>query len=162
MEALLVAPTPTCLHQEDTEDHKCFEACSPEGKKFAVKGLSVAGSCPSKYNVVDKTSIVDQCPDGVTSLRYCAGSDLNVTMKRKGESQVTVITEVEGVAHCTKDSECPSSYCQNPGPAGMCHGCGDACCQTDADCKGSYCANDPTKMPPYTCHGAAAVVPFEI
>merc|ERR1712185_757343 len=95
MEALLVAPTPTCLHQEDTEDHKCFEACSPEGKKFAVKGLSVAGSCPSKYNVVDKTSIVDQCPDGVTSLRYCAGSDLNVTMKRKGESRFSMALLVD-------------------------------------------------------------------
>merc|ERR1711970_1270122 len=54
-------------------------------------------------------------------------------------------------AHCTKDSECPSSYCQN----GVCHACGDKCCMTDKDCPGSYCANDPTKMPPYTCHGAA-------
>jgi hypothetical protein len=56
-------------------------------------------------------------------------------------------------AHCTKDSECPSSYCQN----GVCHACGDKCCMTDKDCPGSYCANDPTKMPPYTCHGAAKV-----
>merc|ERR1711881_476022 len=56
-------------------------------------------------------------------------------------------------AHCTKDSDCPSSYCQN----GVCHACGDKCCLTDKDCPGSYCANDPTKMPPYTCHGAAKV-----
>merc|ERR1711907_328633 len=52
-------------------------------------------------------------------------------------------------AHCTKDSDCPSSYCQH----GTCHACGDECCLTDKDCPGSYCANDPTKMPPYTCHG---------
>merc|ERR1711959_620036 len=56
-------------------------------------------------------------------------------------------------AHCTKDSECPSSYCQN----GVCHACGDKYCLTDKDCPGSYCANDPTKMPPYTCHGVAKV-----
>jgi hypothetical protein len=64
-------------------------------------------------------------------------------------SAVESFDMVGGVAHCTKDDQCPSSYCQN----GMCHACGDACCETDKDCPGSYCANDPTKMPPYTCHG---------
>jgi len=62
--------------------------------------------------------------------------------------------DVQGVAHCTKDSDCPSSYCQN----GVCHACGDACCLTDKDCPGSYCANDPTKFPPYTCHDSKSAV----
>merc|ERR1712072_536869 len=61
-------------------------------------------------------------------------------------------------AHCTKDSDCPSSYCQN----GVCHACGDKCCLTDKDCPGSYCANDPTKMPPYTCHGNANVIQLPV
>merc|ERR1712032_1702113 len=29
---------------------------------------------------------------------------------------------------------------------------GPAKCEVDTDCK-SYCMNDPTKSPPYTCHG---------
>jgi len=164
--AEVAPPAPTCLHNVDEMDHKCFEACSPEGKSFKSKGLDSAGACPASYNYVEKTKSVTQCPDGVTNLRYCAATALNVTMKTKGMAGVT-FTEamVGGVAHCTKDSECPSSYCQNPGPNGACHACGDACCLTDKDCPGSYCANDPTKMPPYTCHGktsltAPAATPF--
>jgi len=60
---------------------------------------------------------------------------------------------VHGVAHCSSDAQCPSSYCQHPGPSGECHTCGGACCLTDKDCPDAYCANDPTKMPPYFCHG---------
>jgi len=152
--AEVAPPAPTCLHNVDEMDHKCFEACSPEGKAFKSKGLDSAGACPASYNFVEKTKSITQCPDGVTNLRYCAATALNVTMKTKGMAGVT-FTEamVGGVTHCTKDSECPSSYCQNPGPNGACHACGDACCLTDKDCPGSYCANDPTKMPPYTCHG---------
>jgi len=154
MEALVAPPAATCLHDVDTEDHKCFEACSPEGKSFKEKGLTSAGACPGSYNFVEKTKVVEQCPDGVTNLRYCASVALNVTLKTKGEAGVTSLTEamVGGVAHCKKDADCPSSYCQN----GVCHACGDECCLTDKDCPGSYCANDPTKMPPYTCHGTAS------
>jgi len=70
------------------------------------------------------------------------------------EKAVMPAWDVQGVAHCTKDSDCPSSYCQN----GACHACGDACCLTDKDCPGSYCANDPTKFPPYTCHDSKSAV----
>eukprot|EP00656_Telonema_subtile_P010229 TRINITY_DN148_c0_g1_i2.p1 TRINITY_DN148_c0_g1~~TRINITY_DN148_c0_g1_i2.p1 ORF type:complete len:352 (+),score=113.53 TRINITY_DN148_c0_g1_i2:141-1196(+) len=77
------APAPVCLHQEDTEDHKCFEACA--ASTFAMKGISGTGVCPSTYNTVDKTQVVLQCPDGVTSTRYCPTTALNVTIKTKGQ-----------------------------------------------------------------------------
>jgi hypothetical protein len=75
-----------CFHQEDTEDHKCFEACNVESKKFSTKGIELAGQCPSKYNTVDSTKTVLQCPDGVTNVRYCAATALNVTIATKGEA----------------------------------------------------------------------------
>jgi cathepsin L len=78
------ATTPYCLHAEDLEDHKCFEACA--SATFKSKGYTVVGSCPTKYNTVDKTLTEEQCPDGVTNLRYCAATALNVTIKTKGEA----------------------------------------------------------------------------
>jgi len=76
---------PLCFHGEDKEDHKCFEACNAEGKKFATKGIEATGNCPANYNTVDTTKTVLQCPDGVTNVRYCAASALNVTIATKGE-----------------------------------------------------------------------------
>jgi hypothetical protein len=134
------------LHHVDEEDHKCFEASS--SSKFASKGITDSGKCPSEYNTVDKSVTVEQCPDGVTSIRYC--SPINVTIATKGEALMETF-EAPTNPECSKDSDCPSSYCQN----GFCHGCFDKCCQTDSDCtkKGfQYCENDSTKMPPYFCH----------
>jgi hypothetical protein len=82
----LSASKELCFHMEDKEDHKCFEACSKEGK-FATKGIDAPGACPSNYNTVDTTKKVLQCPDGVTNVRYCAATALNVTIATKGESQ---------------------------------------------------------------------------
>merc|ERR1711861_53823 len=114
------AATRTCYHEEDTVDHKCFEACATAD--FKSKGITVSGTCPSKYNTVDKTVTEEQCPDGVTNLRYCAATALNVTIKTKGEAAATFVAAiVGGVAKCTTDKQCPSSYCQN----GVCHACGD-------------------------------------
>jgi len=70
------------LHSVDEEDHKCFEASS--SSKFESKGITGAGKCPASYNTVDKTVTVEQCPDGVTSIRYC--SPINVTIMTKGEA----------------------------------------------------------------------------
>merc|ERR1711998_316947 len=70
------------------EDLKCFEACNADGKQFATKGITAAGTCPTKYNTVDTTKTVLQCPDGVTNVRYCAGTALNVTIATKGEAGV--------------------------------------------------------------------------
>merc|ERR1712153_215989 len=214
-------------------------------------GITLTGKCPASYNTVDKSVVVEQCPDGVTSIRYC--SPINVTIDTKGQAMmaavedefylhvpletgawqvrvyedgearsvhsevgdlmqalkfddaknttftVTVsftlpakqasgkfnanlvaadqsksdymcldvkyafaatpsfVTEIMNMVtemsngNCTKDSDCPSSYCNN----GFCHGCFDQCCEADSDCtkKGmSYCAKDSTKMPPYFCH----------
>ena len=79
-------PSPLCFHEEDKEDHKCFEACNAEGKKFATKGIENTGNCPANYNTVDTTKTVLQCPDGVTNVRYCSASALNVTIATKGEA----------------------------------------------------------------------------
>jgi len=70
---------------EDVVDHKCFEACNSEGKQFSTKGITSTGTCPSKYNTVDVTKTVLQCPDGITNVRYCAATDLNVSIATKGE-----------------------------------------------------------------------------
>jgi len=72
-----------CLHQEDTEDHKCFEACSAAGT-FKTKGIKGTGKCPAKYTTLDKTVDVQQCSDGVTSIRYC--KPIKVTIATKGEA----------------------------------------------------------------------------
>merc|ERR1719453_2934190 len=94
-----------CLHEEDTEDHKCFEACGD--KSFKTKGISWAGKCPSKYNTVDKTTTVFQCPDGVTNVRYCPATAMNVTIATKGEAGVTMLaSEISAVAGA-------SVYCMN-------------------------------------------------
>merc|ERR1719253_1997408 len=80
--SLAIESNETCLHEEDTEDHKCFEACAES--KFATKGIKQEGKCPSSYNTVDKTQTVEQCPDGMTSIRYC--NPINVTIATKGEA----------------------------------------------------------------------------
>merc|ERR1711959_380949 len=89
-----VAPAaPFCLHAEDVVDHKCFEACNADGKKFASKGITTAGKCPAKYSTIDKVKTVEQCPDGVTNLRYCQATKLNVTISTKGQAGVVSLME---------------------------------------------------------------------
>merc|ERR1712167_355466 len=83
-------PAPLCFHEEDTEDHKCFEACSTEGQ-FQTKGIDQQGACPGKYNTVDTTKTVLQCPDGVTNVRYCQSTALNVTIATKGEAGIQML-----------------------------------------------------------------------
>jgi hypothetical protein len=81
--------SPYCLHQEDVEDHKCFEACQADGKTFKSKGITSSGKCPSKYSTLDKTVTETQCPDGVTNLRYCQATKVEVTIATKGLSGIT-------------------------------------------------------------------------
>jgi len=75
-------PSTVCVHSEDTEDHKCTDACA--AKAFKSKGLETSGKCPSKYSTVDKQVSEEQCPDGVTNLRYCQSTKLNVTVTTRG------------------------------------------------------------------------------
>merc|ERR1712086_70009 len=96
-----------CLHQEDTEDHKCFEACNAEGTTFKAKGITGTGGCPSQYNTVDKTLEVEQCPDGVTSIRYC--NPINVTIATKGESG-----GFTGMLNMVNSGGMLNVRCQNP------------------------------------------------
>merc|ERR1711935_682473 len=125
---VLIPPAPLfCMHQEDTVDHKCFEACAPT--EFAMKGIHAASLCPSKYNTADKTQVILQCPDGLTSLRYCPDTALNVTVKTKGEElTVTLLKEVEPLApteKCCTDCEAPQvKYFSVDVPHGF---CGETC-----------------------------------
>merc|ERR1711865_891958 len=77
------------LHAVDVEDHKCFEASS--SSKFASKGITLTGKCPASYNTVDKSVVVEQCPDGVTSIRYC--SPINVTIDTKGQAMMAAVED---------------------------------------------------------------------
>merc|ERR1711934_43126 len=159
---------PTCLHHVDLQDHKCFEACNLEGKTFASRGLDNAGTCPDKYDFVEKTKIVTQCPDGVSNLRYCKGNALNVTIKTKGtDSVVSLSDSVTGLpsgVNCKTDTDCPCSYCKNDKtktPPYLCQTPKPGiCCKVDADCKtngaGSYCQTykpkSGTSAMPWHCH----------
>merc|ERR1712086_899100 len=85
--AMLSAEDEFYLHAVDEEDHKCFEASS--SSKFASKGITDSGKCPASYNTVDKSVVVEQCPDGVTSIRYC--SPINVTIATKGQAMTEAV-----------------------------------------------------------------------
>merc|ERR1712166_185283 len=130
------------LHAVDEEDHKCFEASS--SSKFASKGITLTGKCPASYNTLDKSVVVEQCPDGVTSIRYC--SPINVTIDTKGQAMMAA---VEGT----------SAYCQiepDEKPPYFCHAPAEPInCKTDSDCVtpwyNSFCMNDATKKAPYLC-----------
>jgi len=91
--ALLEAPSSShCIHAESVNGtKKCYEACAESD--FKSKGLTEAGACPIHYNTVDTTQVVAQCPDGVTNIKYCAKTALNVTMKSKGEAGICLHNE---------------------------------------------------------------------
>jgi len=137
-------PAPLCFHMEDTEDHKCFEACSTEGQ-FQTKGIDQQGACPGKYNTVDTTKTVLQCPDGVTNVRYCQSTALNVTIATKGEAGIQMLAaELHSTA--VKDF---SVYCMNDPSKTAPYFCHvpplPTTCKTDQDCitpwYHSYCQN---------------------
>ena len=123
-------PKPLCFHEEEKEDHKCFEACNGAGKKFATKGIEGTGKCPSSYNTVDSTKIVLQCPDGVTNLRYCASTALNVTIATKGEAGLVVgASSPGGDANPAQYDHC-SALCDKKCDCGGCYffrACRDSC-----------------------------------
>lgn len=74
----------SCLHQVDTVDHKCFEACA--AMPFKIKGIESTGRCPALYSSVDTTKKIEACSDGVTNLRYCpAAKQVNITIVTKGQ-----------------------------------------------------------------------------
>ena len=54
-------------------------------------GLSSPGACPGQYSVEEpgKTKVVTQCEDGFSNLRYCPKNMVNVTIKVKGEGEMT-------------------------------------------------------------------------
>merc|ERR1712195_208767 len=84
------------LHHVDAEDHKCFEATS--ASLFASKGITDSGACPASYNTIDKSVVVEQCPDGVTSIRYC--SPIKVTIDSKGQAMMnswTIMTVAKNI-----------------------------------------------------------------
>jgi len=142
-------PAPFCLHHVDTADHKCFEYCQMDGKTFADKDVDSKGACDSSFNTVDKTHVIQQCPDGVTNLRYCAATAVNVTVKIKGQAgEVEMMAPEDNSAYCMNDkSKHAPFYCHCPPlPTN---------CKTDKDCSNpwfkSYCMNDASKKAPFVC-----------
>merc|ERR1740130_1817665 len=135
-----------CLHEEDGEDHKCTEACADAA--FAMKGVTVDGPCPDTYSTVDSTKVVLQCPDGVTNLRYCPETALNVTVAIKGteEEEESVVTLLLGSAdpqQCLHEED------------GEDHKCTEACADAafamkgvtvDGPCPDTYSTVDSTKV----------------
>jgi len=102
-----------CLHQEDLVDHKCYEACA--NSRFNITGVTGTGKCPIKYDTVDKTAIVTQCPDGMTNPRYC--SPINVTVNTKGEGDVALMQPDTITKHYEYPSEpghCEDVTVHNP------------------------------------------------
>ena len=76
-----------CYHDEDAPSHKCYEACST-GTEFHTRGINATGRCPKAYNIQDAENSVYQCPDGVTNVKYCQGSALNITIATYGETRM--------------------------------------------------------------------------
>merc|ERR1711939_738496 len=120
-----------CLHTEDAADHKCYEGCA--SSTFKNKGVRTPGPCPGSYGVVEKDQVVEQCEDGVTNLRYCPGSRVNVTLKVKGEAMVEVLGAIPSTTtpqysiYCMKDpSKKPPFACKQELPPK---------CETDKDCQ---------------------------
>lgn len=74
-----------CLHHIDTEDNKCLDACANE--KFEMVGVDQKGKCPSNFDVQERSDKLKQCPDGVTHLKYCKGSEVEVTVSTHGATE---------------------------------------------------------------------------
>merc|ERR1711990_392262 len=91
-----------CMHSVDTADHKCFEACADH--TFAMKGIKTPGPCPPEYNTVDVAHHEEQCPDGITNLRYCQGTAVNVTITTKGEAGMAMAQVAAGGMKCPGSS----------------------------------------------------------
>merc|ERR1711871_1476807 len=143
-------PTPLCFHEEDTEDHKCFEACNAEGKKFSTKGIENTGKCPGKYNTVDTTKTVLQCPDGVTNVRYCAATALNVTIATKGEAGEAMLVATRFGASCesiTSQDSCDKNSAYT-------------WCKVAAVPSKCYSKEDAKKLPPgvFACDSSLALM----
>merc|ERR1712166_1151496 len=110
---------------------KCYDACTRFSGSFKMKGMDKMGAL--------KVALFVERTHGISA------NDAQVV------SPFADYADARANAQCTKDADCPSSYCNN----GFCHGCFDKCCEVDTDCtkKGlGYCAKDPTKMPPYFSH----------
>jgi len=72
-------PAHTCFHKIHADDHKCYEACSADGP-FVTKGIETRGMCPHLFQTRGSEKVVLQCPDGVTNVKYCAATAINVTV----------------------------------------------------------------------------------
>ena len=72
----------TCYHHEDKEDNKCYEARAHADGEFhtGTKGIASRGKCPSRYAIVDEVQTAEQCPDGMTNVKYCKSTAIEVTI----------------------------------------------------------------------------------
>jgi len=71
-----------CRHRGDLKDNKCYQGCA--ATRFKDKGLPLGTPCNPLWSVLDSTTMVEQCNDGITNIKYCSGGNLepvNITMK---------------------------------------------------------------------------------
>jgi hypothetical protein len=164
-----------CFHNEEASGKRCYEACA--FSKFHMKDFDTPGFCPDKYNFQQSVHKAQQCPDGVTNVKYCPNSVVTVIVRTIGVNTPTEMTTAsltnvanitsslpDGV-NCKTDADCPCSYCKNDKTKTAPYLCQAAkpgiCCKTDADCKvndpASYCETykpaSGTKSLPWRCHG---------
>eukprot|EP00657_Telonema_sp_P-1_P009610 TRINITY_DN3845_c0_g1_i6.p1 TRINITY_DN3845_c0_g1~~TRINITY_DN3845_c0_g1_i6.p1 ORF type:complete len:403 (-),score=133.82 TRINITY_DN3845_c0_g1_i6:394-1602(-) len=105
----------TCVHREDSPNHKCYQACAADSS-FAVGGLTYAGACPSTYPLVDSTRVIEACSDGITNLKYCTGGSLhavNLTESVMGEEGVVMSLALTAPAPptCIHREDAPNHKC---------------------------------------------------
>merc|ERR1711934_304296 len=71
-----------CYHNEEASGKRCYEACS--FSKFKMKDFDTTGFCPDSYNFEQSVHTTQQCPDGVTNVKYCPASVVTVIVRTLG------------------------------------------------------------------------------
>merc|ERR1712070_1031655 len=87
---MLAYASPVCYHA--VNGNQCSEACAETA--FKMKGFDNSSTCPKEFNVVDNTVVTTQCPDGITNVKYCPDTKLNVTVTTKGMAFVQMVNEL--------------------------------------------------------------------
>jgi len=71
-----------CYHNEEPSGKRCYEACA--FSKFKMKDFGTTGFCPDNYNFEQSVHKTQQCPDGVTNVKYCPQSVVTVIVRTLG------------------------------------------------------------------------------
>ena len=50
-----------------------------------MKDFDTPGYCPDEYNFQQQTASHQQCPDGVTNVKYCQDTEVTVIVRTLGK-----------------------------------------------------------------------------